>query len=171
MIVGPHTKEQSMPSDNKSTVRVHVRIDDLTPTGHVGNASVVRIIEEGRMFYLGHPMPGRPYFNDGILEILQNQAHMLIAQQSVEYVAEMFYSTQPLFVTFWIGHIGGSSATLCAEIRIEEDAAPIVKSEATMVMVDAVTGKAWPLPEDVRAHFANHLAEPIVLRPRPGSPG
>ena len=157
-----------MPSGSKTTVRVHPRLDDMTPAMHVGNASVVRIIEEARMFYLGHPLPGRLGFNNGILEILQGRAHMLIAQQTVEYIGEMFYSTEPLHVTFWIGHIGGSSATLCAEIRVEEDAAPIVKTEATMVMVDAATGKSWPLPDDVRAHFAEHQAEPIVLRPRPG---
>lgn len=152
----------------KTTVRVHVRLDDLTPAMHVGNASVVGILEEARVFYLGHPVPGRPPFNNGVLEILQGRAHMLIAQQTVEYVGEMFYSPEPLYVTFWIGHIGGSSATLCGEIRVTEDAAPIVKTEATMVMVDVGTGKSWPLPTDVREHLAQHMAEPIELRPRPG---
>ena len=154
---------------NKTTVRVHVRLDDMTPAMHVGNASVVRIIEEARMFYLGHPVVGRPGFNDGILEVLQGRADMLIAQQTVEYVGEMFYDTEPLYATFWIGHIGGASATLCVELRVREDQAPIVKSEATMVMVSAETGKGWPLPDDVRAHLAQHLADPIELRPRPGA--
>ncbi|WP_024794846.1 acyl-CoA thioesterase [Tomitella biformata] len=158
-----------MQAGPKTTVRVHVRLDDMTPAMHVGNASVVRIIEEARMFYLGHPVPGRLPFNNGILEVLQGRANMLIAQQTVEYVGEMFYSTEPLFVTFWIGHLGGSSATLCAEIRVTEDADPIVKTEATMVMVAVDTGKSWPLPDDVRAHLANHMAEPIALRPRPGA--
>lgn len=157
-----------MPQENKTTVRVHVRLDDMTPAMHVGNASVVRIIEEARMFYLGHPVPGSPGFNNGLLEVLRDRAHMLIAQQSVEYIGEMFYSTEPLYVTFWIGHIGGSSATLCAEIRVTEDADPIVKTEATMVMVGVDTGKSWQLPDDVRAHFAQHMAAPIELRPRPG---
>lgn len=157
-----------MQSGQKTTVRVHTRVEDLGPALHVSNASVLRIIEEARMFFLGHPIVGRPAFSDGILEILQGRAHMLIAQQTVEYVNEMFYSTEPHHMTFWIGHIGGSSATLCGEIRVTPDADPIVKTEATMVMVDHETGKTWPLPDDVRAHFARYQAAPIVLRPRPG---
>lgn len=157
-----------MQPEQKTTVRVHTRLDDLTPAMHVGNASVLRIIEEARMFFLGHPVAGRPAFSNGILEILQNRAHMLIAQQTVEYVDEMFYTTEPHHVTFWIGHIGNSSATLCGEIRVTPDADPIVKTEATMVMVHHETGKSWPLHDDVRAHLARYQAAPIVLRPRPG---
>lgn len=157
-----------MPLENKTTVRVNVRLDDLGPAGHVGNASVVGIIEEARMYFLGHPIVGQPAFNNGILEILQGRALMLIAAQTVEYVDEMFYSLDPLYVTFWIGHIGGSSATLCAEIRASEAGEVIVKTEATMVMTSEETGKPWKMPDDVREHLAKFQAPPIVLRPRPG---
>lgn len=157
-----------MQSGNKTTVRVHTRVGDLGPALHISNSAVLQIIEEARMFYLGHPVAGRPAFSNGILEILQGRAHMLIAQQTVEYVNEMFYSTEPHHMTFWIGHLGNSSATLCGEIRETPDADPIVKTEATMVMVDPQTGKPWKLPDDVRAHLAQHQSDPVVLRPRPG---
>lgn len=157
-----------MQSGNKTTVRVHTRVGDLGPALHISNSAVLQIIEEARMYYLGHPVVGQAAFSNGILEILQGRAHMLIAQQTVEYVSEMFYSTEPHHMTFWIGRIGGSSATLCGEIRETPDADPIVKTEATMVMVHPETGKSWKLPDDVRAHLAQHQADPVVLRPRPG---
>lgn len=157
-----------MPQENKTTVRVNVRLEDLGPAGHVGNASVVAIIEEARMFFLGHPIAGKAAYNNGVLEILQGRAQMLIAAQTVEYVGEMFYSLEPLHVTFWIGHIGGASATLCGEIRVTADGDPIVKTEATMVMTSDDTGRPWQMPDDVRAHLANYQAAPVVLRPRPG---
>jgi|GEM_PF-5082296 len=156
----------------KVTVQVPVRIDDLTPAMHVGNASVVRILEEGRALFLGHPDGARRGFHGGLLEVLDGRIEMLIAQQTIEYVDEIFYAVDPLHITFWLGHLGTSSATVCMEVYREDPAAgtgPVVRAEAVMVLIDPQTGRPWPMDETVRTRFAAHLDTPVALRPRPGT--
>lgn len=154
------------------TVQVPIRMDDLTVAMHVGNASLVRILEEGRALFLGHPEGGKRGFYNGLLEVLDGRTEMLIAQQTIEYLAEIFYSTDPLHITFWIGHLGSSSATVCMEVFAADPATgadPVARAEAVMVLIDPATGRPWPMTDAVRERFAAHLAQPVRLRPRPGS--
>ncbi len=151
-------------------VAVHLRQQDLSPSGHVGNASTVGVLEEARTVFLGHSRPGRVGYVDGILEVLGERARMLIGQQTVEYTSELWYTHEPLLVSLWISHIGRSSFSVAATIADQSDptAQAAVSSEATIVLVDRLTGRPWPITDDVRDVFVRHHGDPVSLRPRPG---
>lgn len=150
-------------------VRVQLRLDDLSPSGHVGNASIVRVLEEARTVFLGHARPGLVGYHQGLLEVLGDEARMLIGQQTVEYTKELWYSHDPVEVTLWITHVGRSSFSVAATIAGQdtEDLRPAVSSEATIVLVDRRTGGPWPISDAARAAFDAHRGDLVTLRPRP----
>ncbi|MDN5760568.1 MAG: thioesterase family protein [Tomitella sp.] len=152
------------------TVRVALRQEDLSPAGHIGNAAVVQLIEEARnrLFrFGGEDRSGTS--GPALLGPVGEQRTVLVAQQTVEYAAEMFYGPDPMLVGFWVGHIGGSSFTLDTEIRAAADAEPLVRAEAVVVLVDTATSRPAPIDAHLREHFAQFHGEPILLRPRPGA--
>ncbi|MFF0816880.1 acyl-CoA thioesterase [Rhodococcus sp. NPDC003318] len=150
-------------------VRIQLRQEDLSPSGHVGNASIVRVLEEARTVFLGHARPGRVGYHEGLLEILGDEARMLVGQQTVEYTKELWYSHDPVVVTLWITHVGRSSFSVAATIAGQDtgDARPAVSSEATIVLMDRATRAPWSITDEARAVFARHRGEPVALRPRP----
>src|SRR5699024_12072268 len=121
------------------TVRVQMRYEDVTPAMHVGNAAVLNLIEEARhrLVTCGGEEPDGTR-TGGLLLRDGAQRPSLVAQQTVEYPAEMFYSPEPLWFGFWVGHIGRSSFTLDAEVRAEAGAPVLVRTESVLVL----TGEA-----------------------------
>ncbi|MGW4481667.1 acyl-CoA thioesterase [Rhodococcus triatomae] len=152
-------------------VAVHLRQQDLSPSGHVGNASTVGVLEEARTVFLGHSRPGRVGYFDGVLESLGERARMLVGQQTVEYTSELWYTHEPLLVTLWITHVGRSSFSVAATIADQTDpsARAAVSAEATVVLVDRQTHAPWPITDDVRDVLLRYHGDPVALRPRPGT--
>ncbi|MFI7493162.1 acyl-CoA thioesterase [Kocuria sp. M4R2S49] len=156
-----------MPLADEQIVSLQLRFDDVNLAGHVGNTAIARLIDEARMIFLGYPEPGRPGDRHGVLGVLDEQVDRLVGQQTVEFHDELWYSPEPVAVTMWVTHIGTSSFSLAATISPRVGHAPVVTSEATMVLVDRGTGGAWPIDDTVRGRLARYLGDPVVLRPRP----
>lgn len=145
-------------------VAMSLRQADLSPSGHIGNASTVQVLEEARTVFLGHSRPGRIGYHGGLLEVLGDRVQMLVGQQTVEYARELWYTHEPLTVTLWISHIGRSSFSIADQ---DDPTTTAVAAEATIVLVDRRTHRAWTVTDDVRAAFTRYLGDPVALRPRP----
>lgn len=156
-----------MPLADEQIVYVQLRFDDVNLAGHVGNTSIVRLIDEARTIFLGFREPGRPGDRHGVLGVLDEQVDRLVGQQTVEFHDELWYSREPVAVTLWVTHIGTSSFSLASTISTHVGHAPVVTSEATMVLVHRGTGAAWRIDDTVRGRLTRYLGDPVMLRPRP----
>ncbi|MEX5262207.1 acyl-CoA thioesterase [Kocuria sp. CPCC 205263] len=161
-----------MPLADEQIVYVQLRLDDVNLAGHVGNTAIARLIDEARMIFLGCPEPGRPgdrhgVLGVGVLGVLDGQVDRLVGQQTVEFHDELWYSREPVAVTLWVTHIGTSSFSLASTISTHLGHAPVVTSEATMVLVHRGTGAAWRIDDTVRGRLTRYLGDPVMLRPRP----
>lgn len=151
------------------SVQVQMRFEDVTPAQHVGNAAILNLIEEARnrlVVYGGEEPDGTRA--GGLLVCGGEGRPYLVAQQTVEYPAEVFYSPEPLWFGFWVGHIGRTSFTLDAEIRAEPAGPVLVRTESVIVLAEEGYGGAVPIDDVLRARLERYRAEPVELRPRPG---
>jgi len=117
-----------------------IRFGDLDPQGHVNNTVFATYFETGRVMLLREPShllnpPG---------------ATSVLAQLDISFLREMHW---PGEVTIGTGttRIGRSSYTFLQAIF--QDGQCAATAEATMVMIDATTRKARPLPQEVVARL------------------
>lgn len=117
-----------------------IRFGDLDPQGHVNNTVFATFFETGRVMLLRDP--GNELNAPGMTSVL--------AQLDIKFLKEMHWPG-----TVEIGtattRIGRSSYTFRQAIFHEGECA--ATADATMVMIDATTRKARPLPEEVVARL------------------
>jgi acyl-CoA thioester hydrolase len=117
-----------------------IRFGDLDPQGHVNNTVFATFFETGRVMLLR--APGNELNWPGTTSVL--------AQLDINFLKEMHWPG-----TVEIGtattRIGRSSYTFLQAIFHEGECAGT--ADATMVMIDATTRKARPLPEEVVARL------------------
>ncbi|SFU11663.1 thioesterase family protein [Arthrobacter sp. ov118] len=150
------------------SITVELRFDDVNSAGHLGNAALVRVLDEARIRFLGQPLPGLGGHADGLLEILDGTVGKVIGQQTIEYRRELEYSRAPLVATLWITHIGTSSFSLAAAIS-DTGPAPAVLAEATYILTDRSSGRPWPIVGVFRDVLSQYLGEPPQFRLRPSA--
>jgi acyl-CoA thioester hydrolase len=117
-----------------------IRFGDLDPQGHVNNTVFATFFETGRVMLLREP--GNELGAPGATTVL--------AQLDIAFLKEMHW---PGTVTIGTGttRIGRSSYTFLQAIFHEGECA--ATADATMVMIDAQTRRARPLPENVVARL------------------
>lgn len=152
----------------KATLPIELRLDDVNVAGHVGNASLVRVIDEARNRFLGYSAAGRSGGGGGVLEGLGKSVRNVIAQQTIEYRTEVWYSHHPVVATMWISHIGTSSFALATAIYTN-DAEPAVLSEATYVLLADPDGRPWPMDRTIKDRLSLYAGQPPQLRQRPSA--
>ena len=77
------------------------------------------------------------------------------------------YRRTPVIVDLWIGRLGGASIDVCYEVRDEgSDAAVYARSTATIVLVDAATGRPRRITDEQRAVWEPYIEEPIAFQRR-----
>lgn len=154
------------------TVHVSLRIDDLTPAGHVGNVSAVRLIDEARMILFGHSRTSRVGYHHGVLADLVGEVQYLVRKNTIEYASELWYSREPLTVTLWVTGIGRTTFSLASTVSVGEDEPPAILAESVIVLLDRDSGRPWQMTETVRAEISRYLGPPIELHrasPRNGT--
>jgi acyl-CoA thioester hydrolase len=117
-----------------------IRFGDLDPQGHVNNTVFATFFETGRVMLLREPKnllnpPG---------------ATSVLARLDINFLREMHWPGDVIIGTGTL-EIGRSSYTFLQAIFHEGECAATAK--ATMVMIDAATRRARPLPEDVVARL------------------
>ena len=117
-----------------------IRFGDLDPQGHVNNTVFATYFETGRVMLLREP---RNLLNPP-------GATSVLARLDINFLREMHW---PGEVTIGTGttRIGRSSYTFLQAIF--QDGQCAATADATMVMIDATTRKARPLPEHVVARL------------------
>ncbi|MCW2787176.1 MAG: hypothetical protein JWP74_3693 [Marmoricola sp.] len=144
---------------------IQARLRDINLGGHVDNVEAIRVIEEARIRFFGLARDGD---GDALLAACPSTVTNLVASNRVDYRAEMrFVTFQPFLVRMWIGHIGRSSFTVQAEVRLSgADHPPAVVAETSVVMWSRETGTAWQLTAELRGSLERYLDEPVDLRAR-----
>lgn len=117
-----------------------IRFADLDPQGHVNNTVFATFFETGRVMLLREPKnllnpPG---------------ATSVLARLDINFLRELHWPGEVEIGTGSV-EIGRSSYTFLQAIFHEGQCA--ATGRATMVMIDAATRKARPLPEDVIARL------------------
>jgi acyl-CoA thioester hydrolase len=117
-----------------------IRFGDLDPQGHVNNSVFATFFETGRVMLLREPKnllnpPG---------------ATSVLARLDINFLREMHWPGEVIIGTGTL-EIGRSSYTFLQAIFHEGECAATAR--ATMVMIDAATRRARPLPEDVVARL------------------
>jgi acyl-CoA thioester hydrolase len=117
-----------------------IRFADLDPQGHVNNVVFATFFETGRVMFLRQP--GNVLNPPGTTSVL--------ARLDISFIREMHW---PGTVEIGTGveQIGRSSYTFLQAIFCEGHCAGT--GRATMVMIDAATRKAHPLPAEVLARL------------------
>ena len=117
-----------------------IRFGDLDPQGHVNNTVFATFFETGRVMLLRDP--GNELNAPGTTSVL--------AQLDIRFLREMHWPGTVEIGTA-TSRIGRSSYSFLQAIFHEGECAGT--ADATMVMIDAQTRKAKPLPQDVIARL------------------
>jgi acyl-CoA thioester hydrolase len=152
----------------EASISVELRVDDVNVAGHVGNTSLLRVIDEARNRFLGYSAAGRSGGGSGVLEGLGKSVRKVIAQQTIEYRTEVWYSHHPVVATMWISHIGTSSFALATAIYADDDE-PAVLGEATYVLLADSDGRPWPMDRAIKDRLSLFAGQPPQLRQRPSA--
>ncbi|WP_207838435.1 acyl-CoA thioesterase [Williamsia soli] len=136
-------------------VALHLRWGDMDINKHVNNVQFARLFEEARVRTMSEWFAGRPW----------GTGAFHIARQEIEFVAPLFYSSEPAVAKVWISRVGTSSFDFGAELR---DAVGGITAlcETTGVTVDSETGSSHPIPDAVREFLISRLADPVPFRRR-----
>lgn len=144
---------------------IALRWGDLDAFNHVNNTSMLKLLEEARVraFWRaaeGEEAPATAVLDSGVTAGLLT----LIARQEIEYLLPVPYLRNPLDVQLWFSRLGGSSMAVCYEVwSPASDAAQVeyARSSATVVLVDAATGRPRRLSAEMRAAWHPFLGPPI----------
>lgn len=147
-------------------VTVGLRLADVSVAGHVGNTALLQLIDEARMSFLVHPLPKKQRNAQGPLENLPCTVRRVIAQQTLEYLRELSYSRDPVTVKSSVTYIGTSSFCVASTL-LDGHGDPVVRAEATYVLLHGPESLPWQMSAEVRELLSRHMAEPPHFRPRP----
>jgi acyl-CoA thioester hydrolase len=117
-----------------------IRFGDLDPQGHVNNTVFSTYFETGRVMFLREP--GNRLSPPGTTSVL--------ARLDINFLQELHWpGTVEIGVA--TAEIGRSSYTFAQALF--RDGVCVATARATMVLIDAETRRARPLPEEVRVRL------------------
>ncbi len=155
-------------------VPIQLRWSDLDAYGHVNNASMLKILEEARVFAFwvdgDVSAPDQAAWSTAVIDASPTtRTKSVISRQEIEYVQSMPYIRQPIDVQLWIGHLGGASLDVYYEIKSPVGTQPqvtFVKASTTLVLVDAETDRPRRILPFEREAWEPYLDEPLTFRRR-----
>jgi acyl-CoA thioester hydrolase len=151
---------QSPSRNSDASISIELRLDDVNVAGHVGNTSLLRVIDEARSRFLGYSALGRAQpMSEGLLDGLGQTVRKVIAQQTIEYRKEVWYSHHPVIANMWISHVGTSSFALATAIYAGDDE-PAVLAEATYVLLAGPEGRPWPIDAVIKDRLYRFVTQP-----------
>jgi acyl-CoA thioester hydrolase len=122
-----------------STYPIHrpmeLRFGDIDPLRHLNNVAVAQLYEEARVRFLDE---------SGVRERLEPKRWFVIAELTIQYLAEGFYP-DPVVVGTGVLRVGGSSFTLAHALF--QNGRCIGTSDGVLVHVHREAGGARRLPE------------------------
>ena len=149
-------------------VPVQLRWGDVDAYQHVNNAAMLQLLEEARIEAFWRHDAREDAWPTAVLDGGPGaELATLVARQEIEYLLPLGYRRTPVIVDLWIGRLGGASIDVCYEVRDEgPDPAVYARSTATIVLVEAATGRPRRIQEEQRRAWEPYVGEPIVFRRR-----
>jgi acyl-CoA thioester hydrolase len=156
-------------------IPIPLRWGDLDAYGHINNVETLRLIEEARVraFWRGadagadadpNPQP------TAVLDLTADSSTWsLVSRSEVEYLVPMPYTRAPVDVEVWLGGLGGASIEICFELYSPVGVAPRVlyaRATASIVTVDAASGRPTRIPAPLRELWAPYLEDPLTFSRR-----
>lgn len=133
----------SLPSTSLFTAEVQVRVADINYGGHVGNDSILTIMQDARLlFYRANGFKNEISFEGSIGQI--------IADASVQYKAESFLGDQ-LLIHIFIDDITKYGFDMLYQILNKENGKEIARGKTGIVCFDYLKRKVAPIPESLLA--------------------
>ena len=125
---------------------VYTRWGDMDALGHVNNAALVTILEEGRVRFLAHLATTAGF------EVNSADFGMVVARHELDYRRTITYAAEPLPVQVWVDRIGTSSFTVgCA---ILQSGVLAVQAQTVVVAIAKADGSPVPLSAEARRSLA-----------------
>lgn len=135
-------------------VEIGVRWTDLDAQAHVNNATVVDFLQQARIeVLLGSP--NASILDDGIV----------IVSHSVEYLAPISYSPEPVLVRFRLGDVG--AARLSYAYEVFQRGRPVARARSLACAFDFEAGRPRRFTPAQREWFTS-VAEPLEPWPELG---
>ena len=151
-------------------VPLFLRWRDLDAYGHVNNATMLTLLEESRVhaFWMrpdGRPDPDRPL---AIVPTGSDAAlQTLIANTTIEYIAQLEYSMEPVEIELWVSRLGAASAEVTYTVSGRSGTEPMQRcaiARSTIVFFDTTTNRPRRLSDAERAHWEPFLGETLPMR-------
>lgn len=122
---------------------VRVRFDDIDGNGHVNNARVVTLLEDGRVQWL---------------EAMQREVATfgqprVIARLELDYLEPVLFG-EPVIVRQTIGRIGVKSYEMFSEGA--QAGTPVFSGKSVVVPIDGLGGRGRAITDDERAYLTRH---------------
>ncbi|AOP52110.1 MAG: acyl-CoA thioesterase [Brevibacterium aurantiacum] len=122
-----------------------VRWSDQDMLGHVNNARLITLIEEGRIRWM-HEIKAGHITGGGLL----------VAHQSIDYLVPVMYGPT-LTMSVSVTKLGNSSFTI--NTRGDQDGRQVFDHSVVLVHIDRDSAKPTPLTPQLRAVFEEYLPE------------
>lgn len=121
-----------------------LRWADMDSLGHVNNATILTLLEEGRVRLL----------LDADLPAEKRSYRLVVARNEIDYVLPLYYSLAPVQMRVWVDRLGRSSFTFGSEI--EQSGHTVVRARTVVVAVNVDGSGSMPLPDDARMALARY---------------
>lgn len=147
-------------------IRLQLRWADTDAYGHVNNVSWVRYLEEARIRLFG--LPDQPATaaagHTPIFAVFGTGCFTITAAQQLEYVRELPYHGQEIWIEGWVSRLGSSSLDLSFRVRDEPGGEVYLVAETTQTLRSVATRRARPFEEPELRVLRRHLGPPPEFR-------
>lgn len=131
-----------LPEKFSFSTTIDVRITDINYGGHAGNDTILSIIHEARMQYLG---------SFGYTELNCGGAGLIMSDVAIEFKNELFYGER---LTAWVTASEFSKAAFEIYYKLEKEkgngTVSVAVAKTGMVCYDYNRKKIIPVPEEVK---------------------
>jgi acyl-CoA thioesterase FadM len=142
-----------LPAELEFSTGLDVRIGDVNYGGHLGNAAVLTLLQEGRLRFLAR---------DGFSEKDAGGCGLIQADAVIQYLSQAFHG-EALRVEVGLGESDRLGFEFLYRIRAAADGREIARARTGMLFFDYARGRVARMPEPFR--------EKILGRPRAPKPG
>ena len=156
--------------ERRFVVPLFLRWRDLDAYGHVNNATMLTLLEDARVhaFWMrrdGRPDPDRPL---AIVPTGSDAAlQTLIANTTIEYLAPLGHTLDPIEIELWVSHLGAASAEVSYVVRGPSGGDADVRcaiARSTIVFFDTASQRPRRLNDAERAAWLPFLGERVPMR-------
>lgn len=129
------------------TTRLSLRWSDSDSLGHINNVIYLQLLEEARVRFFGELAQS----HDGGLDF-----GLVAARHEIDYLRELYYSTDPVTIRTWVDGIGRSSFTVAYVIFDQADN-PVAAAKTVVVSRQLDGSGPLPVPDWARSLLESYL--------------